>query len=141
MEIEDPKTLHPDFAAVHEVLTHHLLALDPRATDDPFSDHIIAHLLPLLGGLEPERFAHHFQDFIDRHRSVLERIYSNHDFTLSEGYDPTHAWRVLHTPAALLTWERALNGNPFALAAQWYSEVYEGEFLLNDLLLEVGLTT
>jgi hypothetical protein len=140
MELERPGAQMPDFAPLKTVLTAELAKLDKRAEDSPFSDHIIAKVLPLLSGLEAERFEEHFGSFVEMHRERLDGIYASHDFDLEESVEATNAGRVIHTPAALLVWERAVNGNQFLLFDHWRDEVYDGEFLLNDLLIQIGMT-
>ena len=130
----------PDFEVLKAVLSAELAKLDKRAEDSPFSDHIIAKVLVLLRGLEVERFEEHFSSFVAMHQERLEGIYSSHDFDLDENVEPTNASRVIHTPAALLVWERALNGNQCLLFDHWRDKVYDGEFLLNDLMIQIGMT-
>jgi hypothetical protein len=138
MELDSP-SIHPDFEALHSVLAHEPSELDPRATDSDFSNYIISAMLPLLRGLEVERFEDHFQNFVTHHHQLLARIYKSHDFDLSEGYDDASAWKVIHTPAALLFFERALDGSYFRLVEHFQDHVYEGYDLLNTLLIQVGL--
>jgi hypothetical protein len=140
MELPSP-ALHPDFEVLHSVLVRELADLDPRATDSDFSSHMISSMLPLLRGLESERFEDHFSNFVTHHHQLLTRIYKSHDFDLKESYDDAEPERVIHTPASLLFFERALDGSCFRLIEHFPAHVYEGQNLLNTLLIQVGLVT